>query len=522
MAIASAAPRFARALPLLLLLLACAGPSAAVLWGGAAGLAAAPLDVGAPLFWSAVRGSVFLWVFGAGGAVVLGAGAALLVGCCRFPGSGLFDIALALPLAAPPYVLAYAYGALTGPGGVLEAAWSGQSKTALVYALAFYPYVFLAVRAGLVAQSASAVEAARSLGAGPWRTLRDIILPLLRPALAAGAALAAMEAAADYGAAAYFGADSLSVGVFRAWYALQAPALALQLASLLLLAALALLALERAARPRHGLGGAGERWRTPLRWRLGPGAAAAAAAACLGLLTAAFLLPVAWLLRLALLDAHAWERLLQPGLRSLLLAGLGATVTLALSLCAAAAIRRRDRLGRLAGDLASIGYAAPGAVLALGALSWLALGRELGLIAGLGAGGALALLVWAYAARFTAAGAQPIAAGLGRVSDRMGEAARTLGAGPLRRFFSLNLPIAAPSALAGALIVFVEVLKELPATLILRPFDWDTLAVRAHAYAADERLVQAAAPALAITLAGVAPILLLARRLAHARAGGGR
>lgn len=517
----SGALRPAGRLPFIaVLLLACAGPSLAVLWSGAASLWQGPAALQQPLFWEALRGTGFLWLFGAGGAVLLGAGAALLTGCCRFPGRDALDLALALPLAAPPYVLAYAYGALSGPAGVLHLPLDGQGKTALVYALGFYPYVFLAVRAALAAQSVSALEAARSLGSGPWRTLWRVVLPMMRPALAAGAALAAMETAAEYGAAAYFGASSLAIGVFHAWYSLHAPGLAMELASLLLLGALLLLALERAARPDHGFGAAGERWRAPQRWRLAPVAALAATTACTMLLGAAFVLPLAWLLRLAALDPDGWGRLAAPLERSLVLAGAGTTLTLLLAMAAAALIRRGGRIGRLAGDLASIGYAAPGAVLALGALAWLAFGRQIGLLAGLTSAGALVLLCWAYAARFTAAGAQPIAAGLTRASQRITEAARTLGAGRLRRFWQVDLPIAAPSALAGGLIVFVEILKELPATLILRPFDWETLAVRAHAYAADERLIQAAAPALAVTLAGVAPILLLTRRLTRARAGG--
>lgn len=498
----------------------CAAPGLAVLAGAAASLANGPAGHGGTLWLESVLGSLGLLLLGGGGAVLLGAAAALLIGSCRFPGRGAFELLLAAPLAAPAYVLAYAYGDFLGPAGPMPLALHAQLKTALVYALAFYPYVYLAVRAGMVAQSAAALEAARSLGAGPWRSFSRIILPLARPFIAAGAALALMETAADYGAAAYFGASSLATGVFRAWYSLQSPQLALQISALLLVLAIALLGWERAVRPGRVSGAGMERWRAPPRYQLGFWPAAAASAYCAGLLIFAGGLPLSWLMRLAWLDQSNWGRLAEPLARSLTLAGIGALVTLGLAAVTAGQLQRPSRLARWAANIASSGYAAPGAVLALGVLAWVGWAREAGLLAGLSGTAALGFLLWAYAARFTAAGAQPIAAGLARVSPSCHAAARTLGAGLVARFTRIDLPLAAPSVFAAALIVFVEILKELPATLILRPLDWDTLAVRAHAYAADERLTQAAAPALLITLAGLAPILLLAQRMVRARPGG--
>lgn len=488
-----------------------------MLWGAGAAFVAAP--AASPLWLQSLLGSLLLLFLGGGGAVLLGASAALLVGCCRFPGRSVLELALAAPLAAPAYVLAYAYGDFLGPSGPIPLALNAQVKTSLVYALSFYPYVYLAVRAGMVAQSAASLEAARSLGAGPWRSFTEIILPMARPAIAAGAALALMETAADYGAAAYFGASSLATGVFRAWYALREPGLALQLAAVLLLLAIALLGWERSARPGEVAATGGERWREPPRYRLGPLASLAALGFCLTLLGLAAGLPLSWLTRLAWLDQANWARLVEPLVRSLTLASVGAVVTLGLSAMTAVLLRRPGLLARRAADLASSGYAVPGAVLALGVLAWVGWGRQAGVIAGLAGPAALGILIWAYAARFTAAGAQPLAAGLARVAPSVRFAARTLGAGPMQRFLRIELPLAAPSAFAATLIVFVEILKELPATLILRPLDWDTLAVRAHAYAADERLAQAAAPALLITLAGLGPILLLARRMVRARPG---
>jgi iron(III) transport system permease protein len=214
----------------------------------------------------------------------------------------------------------------------------------------------------------------------------------------------------------------------------------------------------------------------------------------------------------------------QPFLNSLLLAGGGAAVTLALASAVAVAARRATGVGKTALFAAGIGYAAPGAVVAMGALALFAAAREAGWVGGLGAGLALGALIWTYAARFAAAGVQPIDAGLARLSKGIDASARTLGAGPWRRLLRVDLPIAAPSLAAAALILFVEILKELPATLILRPFDFDTLAVKAYAYASDERLLEAATPALLIFLAGLAPILALSRSIRQStvvgRAGG--
>jgi len=498
----------------------CGAPGLGVVWGAIWSLQESNVADFAALGLDATLGALILLACGGGGAVVLGTVGALLVSCCRFPGRGAFELLLAAPLAAPAYVLAYAYGDFTGPAGPLPLAWSGHSKTAAIYALAFYPYVYLSVRAGMITQSAAALEAARSLGASAWRTLGAVVLPLARPAIAAGAALALMESAAEYGAASFFGASSLATGVFRAWYSLQAPGLALQLSALLLLLSMLLLGWERSARRGRIAGAGAERWRTPPRYALRPLAALAAFGFCTLVLTLAFGLPLAWLARLAWLDGGDWGRLLEPMGRSLTLSGLGAAATLTLGGLTAAALRRPGRFGRFAADLASSGYAAPGAVLALGVLAWVGWARGAGLLGGLSGAVAIAVLIWAYAARFTAAGAQPIAAGLARISPSLTAAARSLGAGPVRRALRIDAPLAAPSVLAAALIVFVEILKELPATLILRPLDWDTLAVRAHAYAADERLAQAAAPALLITLAGLAPILLLARGMARSRPGG--
>lgn len=494
----------------------CAAPALAVL---VAGLTADVTDPGArDLLWRSVWGTAIL-VAGAGAAATaLGATAAWLVTFCRFPGRGLFEWMLVLPLAAPVYVLAFAYGAITGPGGPAPVRLSGLVGAGFVYALGFYPYVYLAARAAFISQSMCALEAARTLGAKPMRRFSAVAMPLAWPGIAAGAALACMEIAAEYGAAAYFGASTITTGVFRAWFARGEPQLALQLSAWLLLGALTLLVLERTVRGERGFAGGSTRWRPLTRAALPAPLATIATLFCGALVFLGALAPLAWLARLASFrPVVELGELGAPLARTLLLAGAGAALTLFLSMLIASQARRPE--GRVGALAAAVGYAAPGAVTALGALALFGAAQDAGLVGGLGGTLSIAALLWVYAARFAAAGAQPIEAGLLRVTPSMSDAGRILGAGPARHFLRIQLPVATPGVLAGALIVFVDILKELPATLVLRPFDFETLAVRANAYAADDRMTQAAAPALLIALAGLAPVILLSRRLSRARAG---
>lgn len=496
--------------------LVCAAPAIAVLFGA---VGAAPAGAGAAnLMRDAVIGTLAL-TLGAGLiATALGAAAAWLVTLCDFPGRSIFEWLLVLPLAAPVYVLAYAYGAITGPGGPVPLGLSGLVGAGFVYVVGLYPYIYLSTRAAFVSQNVCALEAARGLGAGPWRTFFTVAAPLAWPGVAAGGALAAMEIAADYGAASYFGASTITTGVFRAWFSRGEPQLAMQLASLLLIGALVFLWLERAARGKRGFAGGSARWRTLKRITLSPPAAFGATAFCAMLALLGALIPIAWLTRLASFRTFEdFTQLSEPLLRSLVIAGIGAAVTLGVSALIALAARRVS--GRIGLFAAAIGYAAPGAVTALGALAVFSMLREAGLVGGLSGAAAVTMLLWVYASRFAAAGAQPIEAGLTRVTRNIADAGRTLGVGPLQRAWRIELPIAAPAAVAGALIVFVEILKELPATLVLRPYDFETLATRAYAYASDERLIQAAAPSLMITLAGLIPVIMLSRRLTRSRAG---
>jgi iron(III) transport system permease protein len=496
--------------------LICAAPAVAVMV-----LAIAPhqtsVEFGSDLLRDGAFGTLALVLLGGACAVLFGAGAAWLVSLAQFPGRGVFEWLLVVPLAAPSYVLAYAYAGMTwANGSAVEV--RGVWGAVFIYAVGLYPYVYLAARAAFASQSSCALEAARTLGAKPAHVFWRVALPLARPGIAAGGALACMEIAADYGAAQHFGLTTLSTAIFRAWYAHGAPHAALQISAVLLVAALVFLVVERSARGRASFSGGSTRWRPLPRYDLSPLARGLAFVFCAALVVFGAALPLLWLSRLAFLHPLV-QAIAGPFLNSILLSGGGALVTLALACAVAVAARRATGIGKASLYAAAMGYAAPGAVIAMGALALFGVAREARWIGGLDSALALVALMWAYAARFSAAGVQPIDAGLARLSKGLDASARTLGAGPWRRFARVDLPIAAPSLAVAALILFVEILKELPATLILRPFDFDTLAVRAHAYASDERLLEAAAPSLLIFLVGLAPILILTRSVVRGRAG---
>jgi iron(III) transport system permease protein len=473
------------------------------------------------------------------GVLVLLAGVATawFVTVSRFYGRAVFEWALVLPLALPGYVIAYAYADLFSVAGPLQSGlrdltgWSARDYwfptldnpigAGFVLGAALFPYVYLTARAAFLTQSVCAIEAARSLGAGPGRTFWRIVLPAARPAIAAGLALALMEAAADYGAVAFLGVETLTTGIFKAWGSFSDPGAAARIALALLAIALVLQVIERTERRGAGYAGISARWRALPHLALGPLARFGVFSLCALVLAWGFAIPMIRLIWLAIESGWPGRDLSAALSNSVILASLGAGTAFVLALIVALAARSGSRAGRIASLAASAGYAVPGAVLALGALLAVSALQGLGVAANLGGGLAIAALIWTYASRFTAAGSSPLEAALERAPRTMGWAARSLSAGPARRLFRLDLPIAASGAWTAALILFVEILKELPATLLLRPFNWDTLAVRAHAYASDERLASAAAPALLICLAGLLPVIILSRRIARARPGHG-
>jgi iron(III) transport system permease protein len=424
----------------------------------------------------------------------------------------------------PGYVMAYAWADLMGVAGPLQSHLrdlTGLSARdywfpnlfsapglAFVLASTLYPYVYITARAAFSMQSATSLEAAKSLGASGFDLFWRVALPIAVPTILGGLCLALMEAAADYGAADFLGIQTLGVGIIRSWTSFGEPNTAARLALVLILIAATFLVAARLFQGRKGTQQTSLRWTVPARAPLPRLEAFAAMSLCLSILLICFFAPVLRLIWLAMeTDARAAD--LVPLLRATVLLGLtGAAIAFIAALVFSLSARRNHTLRLGARLIAAAGYAAPGAVLGLGALFVL---RE----SGQALSGAIALgfLIWIYVSRFTSAGVEPVQATLDRLPKNLDLAARSLGSSGWRHLFRVDLPLIAPGAFAAALILFVEILKELPATLMLRPIGWDTLAVRAHAYATDERLAQATLPSLLIVLAGLAPVLLLSWRM---------
>lgn len=474
------------------------------------------------------------------GVLIIGVPVAWLTSCCEFPGRRLLEAALILPLAAPAYVLAYAYaGFLSAYGPVQETLrsltgwetgdyWFPDVRSlpgaALMLTLVLYPYVYLLARARFLTESATAREAARLLGRGPWASFLEVSLPLARPAIVAGATLAAMEAFADYGTVAYFGVPAFTTGIYNAWFSFQDPRAAAQLASILIgFVALALL-LERFARGKARFHETGRRDMRPPRFHLRGMKSLGAIAGCALPPLLGFVVPALVLIELLIESGGPTRDFDRHLINSLTLAGVAAIVVTSGALLLGYA--RKERPKALAGKaalFASLGYAVPGSVVAVGVLTPFAAfdntlsalsERLFGAPTGLVLTGGVAALIFAYLVLYLAVALQSVGSGLERVTPSISAAARLLARGPFDALKRVHLPLITPSVLTAALLVFVDVMKELPATLMLRPFNFDTLAIAANNYASDERLSWAAAPSLAIVAAGIIPCILLIRGIA--------
>ena len=471
---------------------------------------------------------------------VAGTVTAWLVTMYRFPGRGWLDFALLFPLAIPAYVGAYALVDFTDYAGPLQTAlraamgwtsardyWFPETRNltwaAVVLAAALYPYVFLLARAAFREQSGCTYEVARALGAGPRALFLRVGLPLARPAIAAGVALVMMETVADYGTVHHFGVQTLTTGIFTVWLEGNNAGGAAQIALVVLVLVLALVALERAGRRGarfHRLG----RSTRPIERPVLPGVAGwVATAVCLVPFVFGFVLPVAVMAGHALRRPEVW---LVPGLgraffNTLTVAGVAAMVTVAGALFLVYGVRLSgSALPRRLLPLTSLGYAAPGAVLAVGFLIPLAAldhrvadgvlaltGHDPGLLLT----GTAAALVLAYAVRFFAVAQGAVDSAFGRVSPTLPMAARSLGRGTGGVLGAVYLPMMRGSVAAALLVVFVDCVKELPATLLLRPFNYNTLATRVFELASLERLSEAAPAALLVMAVGLVAVLVLAR-----------
>ncbi|MBI2292494.1 MAG: iron ABC transporter permease, partial [Betaproteobacteria bacterium] len=466
--------------------------------------------------WAHLAGTVLpeyvantLWLLaGVGGMVIFGGVAtAWLVTMCRFPGQRLFEWTLILPLAMPAYIMAYAYTdflQFSGPlqtwlreltGWQAREYWFPEIRSVggaiAMLGLVLYPYVYLVVRAAFLEQSVGIIEVGRTLGYGAWSSFFRLALPLARPAIAAGTTLALMETLADFGTVSYFAVPTFTTGIYHAWLSLGDRVAAAQLSALLLGFVVSVLLLERFSRGRARFHNTGGRKR-PARYQLHGIRALAAALICCVPLVLGFLLPTGLLLHMALTegDAQFGARFVTLTLNSFTLAGVTALAGVMLALVMAYALRLSPGpLTRAANRLAGLGYAIPGAVIAIGILvpvarldnavdAWMRVHFDIS--TGLLLTGSITALVYAYLVRFLTVALQTVEAGLTRITPSMDEAARSLGVGPLGTLLKVHGPLMRGSLLTAGLLVFIDVMKELPATFVMRPFNFDTLAVQAY------------------------------------------
>lgn len=469
------------------------------------------------------------------GVALVGLSTAVAVTLFEFPGRRFWEWALLLPLAMPAYVVAYAYTdflQFSGPlqtglrsvfglqgrvfpeiRNVLGAAW--------VFTFTLYPYVYLLARTALGERTVHLMEAARLMGAPLRRRLREVALPLARPAVAAGVALALMETLADFGVSSYFGIQTFTAGIYKAWLSMDNRIAAAQLATLLLILVALLLGLERRAQRR-------------MRFAVTKGARAGSADAqavrlqghrvvavwllCLLPVVMGFVAPVLFMLKplMAEWTQQPWPRFIEWTLNSVRLGAITAALAVGVALLLAFSARRSAHwTTRVATQLAGLGYAVPGAVVVVGLLlpvGWLqswAPDWQLGYWVTATVIG----IVWAYLVRFCAVALQSLQSGYARLPLSLDDSARMLGASGAQTLARVHWTLLRRSVAAAALLVFVDVMKELPATLVLRPFNSDTLAVVAYQLARDERLGEAALPCLALVLVGLIPVILLNRTL---------
>ncbi|MCG8359790.1 MAG: iron ABC transporter permease [Kiloniellales bacterium] len=483
------------------------------------------------------------------GVVLIGTCTAWLITMCRFPGRRLFEWALILPLAVPAYVMAYTYTDFLQFAGPLQSLlrevtgwgpreyWFPQIRSLggamAMLIMVLYPYVYLLARAAFLEQSVCALEVSRTLGCNAWASFWRVALPAARPAIAAGTALALMETLADYGTVAFFGVPTFTTGIIRAWSAFGDPVAAAQLSAGLLGFVFMILLLERWSRGQARYHHTSNRYQTLPGYRLRGGRAVLAIAACLLPLTLGFLLPAGLLLAMAIEagDAQLGPRYFRLVGNSFTLASITAVLAVAIAVVMAYAQRLNpSRLGALTNRLAGLGYAIPGTVIAVGVLiptaafdnsldAWMR--AQFGISTGLLLTGSIAALVFAYLVRFLAVSLNTVEASLAKVKPSMDDAARSLGRKPSGILARVHVPIIRGSLMTAGLIVLVDVMKELPATLVMRPFNFDTLAVQAYNLASDERLTESSTASLTIVLVGVLPLILLSRAVRRSRPGQG-
>ena len=483
-----------------------------------------------------------LWLVLGVGVIVtlLGVGLAWLTSMCDFPGRKIFDWGLMLPLAVPAYVMAFVVLGLldfTGPvqtllrdtfgrGGYWFPEIRSTGGVIVVMSLVLYPYVYMLARSSFLTQGNSTVEAARSLGLSAWGAFFRISIPTARPAIVAGLSLALMETLADFGTVAIFNYDTFTTAIYKAWFGLFNLQAASQLASFLLVFVVIALTAERQLRGRARYHEATRSSRV-YRYRLSGWRRWSATAAAGTVLAIAFVMPVIqlsiWAVEVMHEDLNSryfgllWHTLML-GIMTAILTVIGAM------LLAFTRRYRSDVVVNTSVSIATLGYALPGSVLAVGVmLTFTSMDNFFNTIVTLFGGelpgqiltGSVFALVIAYMVRFLAVAFGPIDSGLGRIRDSLAEAARGLGASPAVTMLRVYMPLLRPGLFTAGLLVLVDVMKEMPATMLLRPFGWDTLAVRIYEMTSEGEWERAALPAITLILIGLMPVVILVRRSAR-------
>ncbi|MCH7742657.1 MAG: iron ABC transporter permease [Proteobacteria bacterium] len=481
------------------------------------------------------------------GTLLLGVSTAWLTSMCRFPGKKYFVWLLLLPLSMPAYIIAYTYTGMFDFAGPVQSwlreltGWGfgdyyfpqirslGGAITML--SLVVYPYVYLLARAAFIEQSACVLEVSRTLGCGSWSSFTRVALPLARPAIVAGVSLALMETLADYGTVAYFGVDVFTTGIFRAWFGMGDSVVASNLASLLLFFVFILITLERVSRKQARYHHTTNKYANLPEYVLSGYKAAGAFTLCLIPVFLGFLLPAGKLLGWAFetFDDMVDAQFLELTLNTVILGVAAALLSVVVALFLAYGQRLiPGKLTMVSIRIAAIGYAIPGTVIAVGVIipfAWLDnqihdfMMDNFSISTGLLLSGTVFALMFAYLVRFLAVSLQTVESGIGKIKHSLDDAARSLGYRPMQTLFKVHIPLMKGSVITAFLIVFVDVLKELPATLILRPFDFNTLAVRAFELASDERLADSSTAALMIVMVGLLPVIYLNKAITLSRAG---
>lgn len=496
-----------------------------------------------------IKNSIWLMLGVGTGVFILGVGTAWLVTMCRFPGQSLFNWALILPMAVPAYLMAYTYTeflSFTGPVQTLLRDLMGWGPgdywfpdirsvqgAILMMSFVFYPYVYLLSRSAFLEQSASLLEASRSLGCTPFQSFYKIALPLARPSIAGGMALALMETLNDFGTVDYFGVQTFTTGIYRTWFGLGEPVAAAQLSAFLLLFILFLILLERWSRNKINYKqGGSNRFRQLTSFTLSGWKKWGAVAACSIPMLFGFLIPVVILMEMMVsnFDTAVDSRFFQYGLNTLMVGTIAGILALVIALVMAYGVRLNPTLTtRTATRIGSMGYAIPGSVIAVGVMipfgwfdntldSWMR--DSFGISTGLLLSGTIIALIFAYIVRFLAVSYTTVESSLAKITPNMDEAAEGLGYKFNQILRKVHMPMMSGSLFAAIILVFVDVIKELPATLIVRPFNFDTLAVQVYRLASDERLAESSGAALAIVLVGIIPVIILSRSMNRMRNSG--